>query len=221
MDNKDRPAKKKMSNYGFEISIPNNLENLQLPDPSLLQLYQGLEERIYWLLGPVDDCLYDLVQYIVAWNREDENADLEIKDRKPIRIVIASEGGSLDVQKTVTSFIELSKTPVIGIAIGMVASAASMIYLSCHKRLATSNCTFVFHRGSASDISGTYQQIAAFMENYAKDIANMFEFYKSHTNYDPELIENKLDSGDWYIDADEAVENGIVHEIMNDFSILI
>lgn len=209
----------KKNEYGFEIAIPKDLENMQLPDPNLLQMYESLEERIYWLIGGVDDSLYELVQYIVKWNREDKLNKIPVEQRKPIRIIIASNGGSLEVQQSLTAFIEMSETPIIGVAIGTVASAASMIYLSCHKRLATPNTTFIFHQGGASDISGTYQQIAAFMENYSKDISEMAEFYKSHTSYDPSLIDQKLENGDWYIGADEALQNGIVHEIMKNLNI--
>ena len=212
---------KKKGEYDFEIAIPKELENLQLPDPSLIQFYEGIEDRIYWILGPIDDSLYELTKYIIAWNKEDNKKGLKVKERNPIKIVIASEGGSLEVQQTLTSIIELSKTPIYGIAIGICASAASMIYLSCKKRYATKNATFIFHQGGASDISGTYQQIAAFMENYAKDIENMSEFYKTHTNYEPEIIDEKLTGGDWYIDVDEAVENGIVNTIIKDLNIFM
>ena len=120
----------------FEISIPNSA-NLQLADPSLLNFYNDLEERIYWLTGSIDNLTLDLVQYIIKWNREDKG--IPIEERKPIRLIIFSDGGLIDVEESIVSFIRLSKTPVYGIDVGMVASAASLIYISCHKRYALPN----------------------------------------------------------------------------------
>lgn len=33
----------------LDIAIPQNVENLQLPDPSLLQFYKNYENRIIWI----------------------------------------------------------------------------------------------------------------------------------------------------------------------------
>ncbi|MBQ2176541.1 MAG: ATP-dependent Clp protease proteolytic subunit, partial [Alphaproteobacteria bacterium] len=77
--------------------------------------------------------MYEIIHYILRWNREDRNID-DI-DRKPIYLMFNSPGGNIDAQAAICSAIELSKTPVIGVAIGMVASAASLIFLSCHCRL--------------------------------------------------------------------------------------
>lgn len=214
---KNNTFKKKAESIA--IDIPEELENMKLPSPELLTFYKEIERRVFWLLGPVDTSLYYLIQYIIQWNIEDKGTPVE--KRTPIRIIIASGGGDLEVEKTLSSIIEMSETPVYGIAIGMCASAASMIYLSCHKRYALPNTTFVFHQGSCTDLGGTYQQVLAFMENYEKDIEAMAMFYKTHTSYPAELIDAKLESGDWYIDAYEALENGVTHEVIQNLNILL
>ena len=122
--------------------------NLQLPDPSLLMYYNDFTNRIVWIEGEIDDVILDVTSKIIRWNREDK--DLPIRERKPIRILFNSPGGSLDVEETLVSFIKISKTPVYGVALGLVASAASLIYLSCHKRFALKNAYFIFHRGSCA-----------------------------------------------------------------------
>ena len=210
-------ANNKNATQGIEVRIPEPLENVKLPSPELLNFYQDLERRVFWLIGPVDDSLYNLVQYIINWNLEDRG--LPTEERKPIRIIIASGGGDLEIEKTLNSIIEFSATPVYGIAIGICASAASMIYLSCHKRFALPNATFVFHQGSCENLGGTYQQVISFMENYERDIMAMSVFYKSHTNYDDEFIDNKLATGDWYINSEEALEHGIIHELVQNLDI--
>jgi len=206
-------------NENLRIEIPKDIENMQLPNPSLLQYYRDLEERIYWIGGGVDEGLYDLIDYILDFNRKDKGIPKE--ERKPIKLIIASPGGSLDVEKSLTAIIEMSETPVYGYAIGMVASAAAMIYLSCHKRYATNNSKFLFHQGSCSDVGGSYQEVQAFMESYKTDIEEMSKFYKEHTNYPAKTIDSKLSKGDWYIGVEEAKKNGVVHEIMTSLDPLL
>ena len=41
--------KKKLETAYLDIAIPQNAENLQLPDPSLLQFYKNYENRIIWI----------------------------------------------------------------------------------------------------------------------------------------------------------------------------
>lgn len=142
--------------------------NMQLPDPSLVQFYDELENRIVWVTGEIGDSTLDIVSKIIKWNREDK--DLPIKERKPIRLLINSPGGSLDTEETLVSIIKLSKTPVYGVALGMVASAASLIYLSCHKRFALPNAYFILHRGSCQNMGGNYNEIQAAMEDYRAQI---------------------------------------------------
>lgn len=212
-------VKKKADSSLFTVAIPQNAENIQLPDPSLLHYYKGKERRIFWILGAVDETLYEIVQEIIECNYEDK--DIPKKDRQPIRLVMASPGGSIEVEQALTSIIEASTTPVYCIAVGMCASAASMIYLSGHKRFATKNASFLFHQGGCENLEGTYQQIVAFMEKYQCDIEEMAKFYKDHTKFAPELIDEKLAEGDWYISAEEAKENGIVDKIVNNLDIFL
>lgn len=203
----------------FSVAIPETAENVKLPDPDLLNYYKNKERRIFWILGPVDDGLYSLAQDIIECNYEDAHSNIE--DRRPIRLVIASPGGSLDVEQTIVSIIEASKTPVYCIAIGMCASAASMIYLAGHKRFATRNASFLFHQGGCENLEGSFQQIMAFMEKYQMDIEEMAQFYKEHTSIPEEVIDEKLAEGDWYLSAKEALANGVVHKIIKTLDVLM
>lgn len=210
---------KKAENGIFTVTVPQAAENVQLPDPSLLNYYKGKEHRLLWILGPVDESLYEIIQDIIEFNYEDK--DIEPEKRKPIKLIMASPGGSLEVEQAVTAIIEASKTPVYCIAIGMCASAASMIYLSGHKRYATRNASFLFHHGGCENLEGTYQQIVAFMEKYQADVEEMSKFYKEHTKFPADVIDENLAEGDWYISIDEACQNGIVDEIITQLNIFM
>ena len=195
--------------------------NLSLPDPNILDTYTMLKNRVYWLNRDITNQTLDLADKIIKWNRYDKSKEIPIEERKPIRILFFSNGGSLEVEEVLTSIISISETPVYGIAIGFTASAATMIYLACHKRYALPNVRFMFHKGSANGINGSYMEIESFMQDYKKQIDSMVTFYKSHTTFPPEIIEQKLNTGDWYVNIDEAVENGVVDEVIKDFSVFI
>lgn len=200
------------------VGLPN-AANLQLADPELLAFYTDLKERTFWLIGEIDDGWEDIVQHIIRINREDHG--LAIDERKPIKLMILSEGGSLEISDELVNIIELSKTPIYGFGLGMVASGASMVYLACHKRFALSNTYFIIHKGSANNIGGDYAQIAAYMEDYNKQIEKMVKFYKTHTTFPAEMIEEKMSGADWYVYVNEALENGIVNELITDIDVMV
>lgn len=191
--------------------------NLQLADPSLVNFYADIANRVYWLTEEIGETSLDLVQYITRWNREDRG--IPVKDRKPIRIIIDCGGGSLSVSETLSNIIKMSKTPIYSIALGFVASGASVVHLSCHKKYALPNSVFVLHKGSCSGVSGTYDEIVSFARDYEKQIEMLMTFYIENTKYTEEEIEENIQT-DWYIRMDEAMEKGLVDEVITDIDIL-
>lgn len=199
--------------------IGNDVDcTLALPDPSLLQYYHDLENRTIWIDEEIDGMTLDVVSKIIRWNQEDK--DKPVEARKPIRILFNSPGGSLDVEETLVSIIKLSKTPVYGIALGMVASAASLIYLSCAKRFALRNAYFIFHRGSCQNIGGNFNEIQAAMDDYKVQIAKLERFYIENTGYTEEEIKKNIVT-DWYIRGNELIEKGVVHEWIDSIDIFL
>lgn len=192
--------------------------NLQLPDPSLIQEFKDLRNRVIWIDCEIKDGLLDIVSKIIEWNREDKAISPE--NRQPIKIFFNSPGGDLDIEETLVSMIRLSKTPVYGFALGMVASAASLIYLSCHKRFALPNAYFILHRGSCQNMGGNYNEIAAAMEDYKQQVEKMEKFYIENTLYTEEEVHKNI-ATDWYIRGDELLEKGIVNEWVEDISVML
>lgn len=210
---------KQMAKNDFTIRIPSLAkETMPLPDPELLQFYRDCENRVIWLIDEIGDEVYSIIQMILHFNKEDE--DIEPEKRKPIRLIIASPGGSLECARSLVAVMRLSVTPIYTIAVGSVASAASMIYLASNRKYATQGASFLFHQGSCDNISGNYAEVIAFMYNYQKVISDMMEFYKTHTKFPSEVIEENIQQ-DWYISLDEALENGVVDEVIEDISILL
>ena len=202
---------------GIEITIPNQLENLQLPSPELLSYYQDLGERIIWLDDEVNEYTLDIAKKIIDWNRADKKKPIE--KRKPIKIMFFSPGGALDVNNTLIDIITLSETPVWGINMGRCCSAAAYIFLSCHKRFMLPKSYFLYHQGSGA-FSGTYGEVCAQMEDYQASIGELMEFMLKHTKYTEEELTEKI-VGEWYIYPAEAVSKGICDEVVTSISTLL
>ena len=206
-----------MDDTEFTIDLPEELFDSKLPSPSNLKYYQDLSNRIIWINEEIDGNLtQELVHYIVKWNREDIN--IPEMDREPIKLLFDSPGGDLDAQAAICSIIELSKTPVIGIAIGLVASAASLIYLSCHVRLALKSSYFILHKGSAA-LSGDFENIMNSIDDYKKEVEKMVSFIIERSKYTREEVEEHINK-DWYVRAPQALEKGLVDEIITNIDVL-
>lgn len=200
------------------IGITEDLFNVKLPNSYLLKYYEDLEHRTFWISDEInDDLMYELSHYIIKWNREDK--DVPEMDRKPIYLLINCQGGDLDAYASICSMIELSKTPIIGVAMGLVASAASLIYLSCHARLALKSSYFILHKGSAA-LSGDFDNIMNSIDDYKREVEKMANHILEHSNYTREEVESHI-GRDWYIRAPEALEKGLVDQIITDINILL
>ena len=207
-----------MNDTEFVIDLPEELFDTKLPNSYSLKYYRDLNNRTIWINEEITgDLTHELVHYIIKWNREDK--DIPEIDRKPIHLLFDSPGGDLDAQAAICSIIELSKTPIIGIAIGMVASAASYIYLSCHVRLALKSSYFILHKGSAA-LSGDFDNIMSSIDDYKKEIDKLINFIIGHSNYNKEEVEEQIKK-DWYIRAPEALQKGLVDEIITDITVLL
>lgn len=198
------------------VSIPERA-NATIPDPSLLWYYEDLEDRVYQLVGEVDEGLLDFSRHVIRWNREDKGKSVE--ERKPIKLFFFSPGGSLDINYSVIDIIRLSKTPIIGINMGVCCSAAAYIYLACHKRYMLPHSYFVFHQGS-SQMSGTYGEVVAIMTDYQNQIAELSSFMEERTTYTSEEITDNIVT-EWYVREEEALEKGVCHEVIEDIEVLL
>ncbi len=198
-------------NSEIQISIPKDVENLQLPSPELLTYYQNLSHRVLWLDSEVDDYWLEFSRKIIEWNREDKGIDT--KDRKPIMLMFFSYGGSLDVNNQLIDTIKLSTTPIYGVNVGQACSAGCFIYLACHKRFAFPNATFLIHQGGGDGFSGTYAQVVAAVMEYQRKIEELENYLKENTSIPDEVLAENITT-EWFLTANEAVEYGMCERII-------
>lgn len=196
------------------LLLPHSIENLQLPDEELLAFYQDLENRVLWFDDEISDLSLLYVKNILRWNREDKN--IPIEQRKPIKLLFHSVGGDLDIQAMISDIVKMSKTPIIGIAMGAVCSAAAYIFLTCHKRYMLPSSYFLFHKGSIG-VSGGANDILSLIEDYKEQLDTLVNKIITTTTFTKEEVETNIDA-DWYVRAPLALEKKVVDKIIDDIN---
>ena len=170
-----------------------------------------INDRVLVFNDNIDDnVIEDIIMYIIKWNKEDK--DLPIEKRKKIRLYISSPGGNTFNGNILSNVILQSKTPIIGIALDLCASAAYYAFLACDERIAFQETSFLQHEGEISieNSRSKAKQTAEFfdsMEDKAK------QFILSRTNITAELYDQVYDNEFW-MDAEKAKELGVIHKII-------
>lgn len=185
--------------------------NEQVASPYALLERNNLENRILWIDQEINENIsLEYIKCIHTWNFEDIGKPKE--DRKPIRLMIFSYGGSLDVCNAIRDTIKASITPIYGYNIGQADSAAGVIFVSCHKRYMFENSQLLIHKGSGS-FSGNYAEVVAQIMNYQTQIENLAQFFKTCSSI-PDEIFNEHFGDEWYVNAEEAVEWKLADKII-------
>lgn len=198
------------------VGIPESTANLQLPDPNLRNFYKDEADRIYWLDTQIDDSTLDLVKYIFRCNKED--AGVSPAARKRILIMIDSPGGSVEVLSSIIGAIKISKTPIYTCCYCTAYSAAADLLACGHKRFALPMTSMMFHAGSAC-YQGSQNDIdkaKKFFDAMGKRVSNEVN---SKTKFDNKFLK-KLKTDDMYMNEEEALELGVIDEVINNIDIL-
>ncbi len=205
----------------FEIGVLPPEANLQLPDPQLVAYYKDSNDkrRMLYITRDIDDSLMDEIRCIIRWNIEDEENNIPVEERVPIKLLLLSYGGQIDMCQSMLDIIQLSRTKVICINLGVCASAASLILMAGHERYTLKNSWALIHQGQGST-GGTYAMVEAQSANYKRLIENMKNFILSHTKIDLKLY-NKQKAKEWYLYDDTMVQLGVVDHVVDDISQII
>ena len=198
------------------VGVPDAVANMQLPDPDLRDFYRDEADRIFWLDTNVDDNTLDLVKMIIRCNREDKSK--AVADRIPIKVMINSAGGDVQVMLTIIKTIKISKTPVYTIVFSSAMSAAAEILAAGHKRYAMPGTCVMVHSGSCS-YGGTMEQAESCKKYVDSLTKRATEEFVANTNIDAKTLKKK-GASDWYMDETEALAKGVVDEIITDLDIL-
>lgn len=199
-----------------DIKITDLLEGLIKADKDqydfgdIADLSNALNRQLN--IGEIDGNVGDAIDsYIKFFNRQDEQDDIPVEERVPIKIYIDSPGGDLIATFTMINSIRMSKTPVWTINIGAAYSGGFFTFIAGHKRFAYPLASFLFHEGSTGT-SGDAGKFRNFADFYKKELDNLKKIVLEYTDITEEDYEKHIND-DWWFTAEEALEYGICDEI--------
>ena len=136
---------------------------------------------------------------------------------EPIKLFINSQGGHVEAGDTIHDMIKFIKPRVIIIGTGWVASAGITIYLAADKedRYSLPNTRYMIHQplggcqGQATDINIEAKEIVRVRKRINNIISNA-------TGQPLEKVEKDTDRNYW-LNAEEAVDYGIVNKIITSY----
>ena len=198
------------------LGVPEPIANMQLPDPNLRDYYRDEVNRIFWIDSNIDDNTLDLVRMIIECNKADKGRAIE--DRTPIKVMINSGGGDVQVMLTIIKTMKISKTPVHTIVFSSAMSAAAEILAAGHRRYALPGTCVMVHSGSCS-YGGTMEQAESCKKYVDALTKRATEEFCSNTKINAKTLKKK-GASDWYMDELEALSCGVIDEVISDLDIL-
>lgn len=173
-----------------------------------------LNREVY--LGNIENGVGSSIEgYIRFWNKYDNDRNIPIEKREPIKIYIDSPGGYLSDTFTMVDAIKLSKTPVWTICVGCAYSGGFFTFISGHKRIAYPHASFLFHEGSTST-GGTSSQFENYTNFYKKQLEQLKNIVLENSSISEEEYKDIRKDDIWY-DVAEGIEKGFIDEVAEDF----
>jgi ATP-dependent Clp protease protease subunit len=208
----------------FEIELGktyDELANIKLPDPILLDYYNRLNRREIWINGEIDETVVEWTQQILDWNRYDKENNIEILNRQKIKVFINSNGGCLNSIMHFITILQLSETPVMTIGLGKCYSSGGLLLIGGHKglRYIFDTTSVLIHDGGTGSASDTGKFI-----DYAEYVKMTEEKTKEYILSHTKITEEEYDKNyrrDWWILSAEAIRYGIADKIITNLDEII
>jgi len=162
----------------------------------------------------------ELTQRVIEINKDDDHLKKVYSiynlnyEPDPIKIYIDSYGGYVYQCFGLLSVIERSQTPVHTIVTGCAMSCGFMMLICGHKRFAHRLSTPLYHQVS-SGAFGTLKEMEEKIEETKRLQAQLEDIVKEKTSISKKKLKEIFDNKkDWYMTAEEALELGVIDEIL-------
>lgn len=188
------------------------MANVKLPDPTLLDYYNRVSNREIWINTDIDEAVVEWTQQIMQWNREDKG--IEPSERKVIKVFINSNGGCLNSIMHLITILQMSTTPVMTIGLGKCYSSGGLLLMSGNKgmRYIFDTTSVLIHDGGTGSASDTGKFI-----DYAEYVKMTEKRTKEYILKNTKITEDEYDKNyrrDWWILGDEAIRLGVADKII-------
>ena len=193
---------------GKNMIVPSIIEKTSNGERTWDPFSRLLKERIIWVSGEVGSEMADLV---IA-----EMLLLDSESHDDITMYIDSPGGSVTAGLAIIDTMNLIKSDVRTISVGLSASMGAMI-LTCGtpgKRCSLKNSNIMIHQPLISGgIGGQASDIAIHAENIMKTREKLEKMISETTGKSIDEVHSACDR-DNHMDAEEALAFGLIDEIL-------
>lgn len=181
-----------------------------------------LNERELYSSGPIDaSTVNGLIKDIQKIELSDDALKVwfekelqQVYTPAPIRLFIDSTGGRVYHMLGLYDVIRNCRTPLHTIALGLAASCAGVLLVAGHKRLAYANSTILIHSVS-SVLCGKADELKDDLEETLRLNEIINSIFIERTKITVEQLHDKDKyKKDWWISAREALQLGIIDEII-------
>ena len=165
-----------------------------------------MRERLLWVAGGVDDNMSTVVQAQLMY--------LDSVDSSDITMHIDSPGGSVKSGLSMVDVMDYINCDIRTVNTGMAASMGSVLLGAGTKgkRASLKHSTTMLHQSSGG-FSGNIQDAEIDMKEWKKLNEILFELLGGYCNKTAEQVKNDA-SRDLWLSSDEALEYGIIDEIV-------
>jgi ATP-dependent Clp protease protease subunit len=184
------------------------------------ELSLPIERDIFLSKQVNQDSMNEIVKKIIHINESDKHNKKLYKlhgikyKRKPIRLFIDSYGGTVYQCLGLIGVMEKSKTPVHTYVTGCAMSCGFLILINGHKRFAYKYATPLYHQVSGG-LWGKLKDMEEDIDETKRLQKVIEEMTLRRTKITPEILKEKYEKKqDWYLNAQEGLEWGVVDEIV-------
>jgi ATP-dependent Clp protease protease subunit len=201
-----------MNLHYFEQQVENSLTPYILEEREMratqIDIFSRLmRDRILWVAGPVNDNMSTIVQAQLMY--------LDSVDNMPITMHIDSPGGSVKSGLSMVDVMQYIKSDIITVNTGMAASMGSVL-LGAGTKGKRSSLRFsktMLHQTSGG-AGGNIQDARINFVEWEKVNKILFELLGEFCGKPAEVVE-KDSTRDFWLSAQEAVEYGIIDEVIS------
>jgi len=197
--------------YNYENRIESSMTPYILEEREMrvtqMDIFSRLmRDRLLWVAGPVDDHMSTIVQAQLMF--------LDSTDKSDITMHIDSPGGSVKSGLSMVDVMQYISCDIRTVNTGMAASMGSVL-LGAGTKGKRSSLRFsrtMLHQSSGGAV-GNIQDAEISMKEWMKINDTLFQLLGDFCGKDPEVVK-KDSSRDLWLDSQQALEYGIIDEIV-------
>ena len=169
------------------------------------------ETGLLYLFGPISiENVFPCINTILSVNLSPKYGNLSF-----LTLIINSAGGNLDDAFALIDVMEGSRVPIRTVGLGMIASAALMIFMSGRKgyRTLSPNTSILSHQWSCG-VYGKRHELVSVQNQFDIIDKKVYNLYKSKTKLSKtNIYKTLLPPSDVWLTAEEALDYGICDKI--------